>query len=180
MLLKPAVIDRSHPLDVHQQSTQPIVPTTACPNAHTISHNNQPNFTLNPLLTNSLSMSLLIPSIVHPNPIQPPNNRPFRWIKSVKRSLPKQPLILQFRPWPERDVRTNYLSARKREQLVEKLTERGEEWLIDREEGSYSACTRISTVLELIINVARGLILASQSLIEACRVRTGVLRCSAC
>lgn len=96
MLLKPAVIDRSHPLDVHQQSTQPIVPTTACPNAHTISHNNQPNFTLNPLLTNSLSMSLLIPSIVHPNPIQPPNNRPFRWIKSVKRSLPKQPLILQF------------------------------------------------------------------------------------
>lgn len=79
-------------------------------------------------------MSLLIPSIVHPNPIQPPNNRPFRWIKSVKRSLPKQPLILQFRPWPERDVRTNYLSARKREQLVEKLTERGG-GMVDRSRG---------------------------------------------
>lgn len=45
-----------------------------------------------------------------------------------------------------------------------------------REGEAIRRIARISTVLELIINVARGLILASQSLIEACRVRTTLFR----
>lgn len=129
-------------------------------------------------------MSLLIPSIVNPNPIQPSNNCLFRWIKPVKSASCPPPSShwssssSLARAWRQNKLfireKTRGAATRRKMERGGGEEKRGRE-LIDRGRGRgwwYSTCSRTSTVLGLIINVARGLILASQSLIEACRVRT--------